>query len=159
MRTLYESILDDEEVLVTDTKKQLKNWVVALKNLMKKSSRKDILNFLNGEFVANEFKSLVNKYGERMYWECPERLDYKMSCELRDKKAPNSPTPIFAAKITHDDPNVLKIFLQRLDHVSPHTGSLIKEKDLIEFKKKLMKYGCKYGDDNEYYGSATFLEI
>lgn len=159
MRTLYESILDDEEVLVTDTKKQLKNWVVVLKNLMKKSSKKDILNFLNGEFVANDFKLLIDKYSERMYWECPERFDYKTICELRDKKAPNSPTPIFSAKITHDDPNVLKIFLQRLDYISPYTGSLIKEKDLVEFKKKLMKYGCKYGNDDEYYGSATFLEI
>ena len=46
MKTLYESILDDEEVLMSKTKESVKDWFAVLKTMMSdpSSKEKDIIN-------------------------------------------------------------------------------------------------------------------
>lgn len=48
MKTLYESILDDEEVLISKTKESVKDWFAVLKAMMSdpSSKEKDIINML-----------------------------------------------------------------------------------------------------------------
>jgi hypothetical protein len=48
MKTLYESILDDEEVLMSKTKESVKDWFAVLKTMMSdpSSKEKDIINML-----------------------------------------------------------------------------------------------------------------
>ena len=48
MKTLYESILDDEEVLMSKTKESVKDWFTVLKAMMSEpsSKEKDIINML-----------------------------------------------------------------------------------------------------------------
>lgn len=48
MKTLYESILDDEDVLISDIKNTSGNWFETLKNMMSdpSSKEKDIINML-----------------------------------------------------------------------------------------------------------------
>ena len=70
MKTLYESILDDEEVLMSKTKETVKDWFAVLKAMMSESSgetneHKDIINMLenNESFqkdIINMFKDKSN---------------------------------------------------------------------------------------------------
>lgn len=64
MKTLYESILDDEEVLISKTKETVKDWFAILKTMMTESSgkndeHKDIINMLeNNESFQKDIMSM-----------------------------------------------------------------------------------------------------
>lgn len=64
MKTLYESILDDEEGLISKTKETVKNWFVVLKTMMGESSgkndeHKDVINMLeNNESFQKDIMSI-----------------------------------------------------------------------------------------------------
>jgi hypothetical protein len=64
MKTLYESILDDEEVLMSKTKESVKDWFAVLKTMMSESSgkndeHKDIINMLeNNESFQKDIMSV-----------------------------------------------------------------------------------------------------
>ena len=69
MKSLYESILDDEDVLIGNVKKQSSNWLLNLKHLMlNNASEQDILDFLNSELVEKDIKPLFKKL-DNTYWE------------------------------------------------------------------------------------------
>lgn len=90
MKTLYESILDDEDVLIDKTQKDAsRNWVFALKQLFtNNSSFDDILKFLNSKPVEDNLSELFVDF-KRMEW----TIEYDKSipvCKLIDKKGGNS---------------------------------------------------------------------
>jgi hypothetical protein len=64
MKTLYESILDDEETLMSKTKETVKDWFAVLKAMMAESSgrndeHKDIINMLeNNEAFQKDIMSM-----------------------------------------------------------------------------------------------------
>lgn len=80
MKTLYESILDDEEVLMSKAKETSKNWFVILENMMSEypSNKQDIINMLknNETFqkdIMNVFKDKSNIEIKDVVWESYER--------------------------------------------------------------------------------------
>lgn len=83
MKTLYESILDDEEVLISKTKESVKDWFTVLKTMMTESSgetneHKDIINMLenNESFqkdIINMFKDKSNIEIKAIAWGPDER--------------------------------------------------------------------------------------
>ena len=81
MKTLYESILDDENVLVNDIKTH-SNWLLALKELMiADAPEKDILEFLNNSRpIKNIIKGLFNNT-KNVYWEVSKK-DGMSICRL-----------------------------------------------------------------------------
>ena len=80
MKTLYESILDDEKVLMSKTKESAKDWFVVLKAMMSEpsSKEKDIINMLknNETFqkdIMNVFKDKSNIEIKPVLWGPDER--------------------------------------------------------------------------------------
>lgn len=83
MKTLYESILDDEEVLMSKTKESVKDWFAVLKTMMTESSgrndeHKDIINMLknNESFqkdIMSVFKDKSNIEIKAIVWGPDER--------------------------------------------------------------------------------------
>ena len=68
MKTLYESILDDEDVLIDDIKKSSNNWLLVLKQMIfNNSSEEDVLEFLNSKMVENDIKPIFKNF-KPAYW-------------------------------------------------------------------------------------------
>lgn len=85
MKTLYESILDDEDILISDTKKASQNWLLIVKNMLEQdSSTEDILKFLNSKIVTDNIKPMFKKF-ENMQWKY-EKNKFCSYCTLFNKK-------------------------------------------------------------------------
>ena len=68
MKSLYESILDDEDILIGDIKKSSNNWLLILKQMIFNNySEEDILEFLNSKIVENDIKPLFKNF-KPAYW-------------------------------------------------------------------------------------------
>lgn len=82
MKRLYESILDDEEVLVNKATNTYSNWLLVLKELMiTDAPEKDILEFLNNSKpIKNIIKDLFNNT-KNVYWEVSKK-DGMSTCRL-----------------------------------------------------------------------------
>ena len=75
MKSLYESILDDEDVLIGDIKKSSNNWLLILKQMIFNNySEEDILEFLNSKIVENDIKPLFKNF-KPVYWEACLNVD------------------------------------------------------------------------------------
>lgn len=76
MKSLYESILDDEDVLIGDIKKSSNNWLLILKQMIFNNySEEDILEFLNSKIVENDIKPLFKNF-KPVYWEACLNEEY-----------------------------------------------------------------------------------
>ena len=76
MKSLYESILDDEDVLIDDIKKSSNNWLLVLKQMIfNNSSEENVLEFLNGKIVENDIKPLFKNL-KPVYWEACLNEEY-----------------------------------------------------------------------------------
>ena len=85
MKTLYESILDDEDVLISKTKKDSQNWLLTVKNMLEQDySAEDILKFLNSKIVTDSIKPMFKKF-ENMQWKYGKNQLYS-HCKLFNKK-------------------------------------------------------------------------
>ena len=85
MKSLYESILDDEDVLISGTKKHLGNWLLTVKNMLEQEySAEDILKFLNSKIVTDSIKPMFKKF-ENMQWEYGKNMVCS-HCTLFNKK-------------------------------------------------------------------------
>jgi hypothetical protein len=68
MKSLYESILDDEEVLIEKTRGIVKNHLVCLKQLFHTQNNEErILNYLN--LNKDYFSKFFKKMDDRLVWE------------------------------------------------------------------------------------------
>lgn len=73
MRTLYESILDDEEVLINNARKGA-HWVRAACSLMlDKCTPEYVLEFLNSDIVTKSLSKVFSKY-KNYDWKYTESL-------------------------------------------------------------------------------------
>ena len=62
MKTLYESILDDEDVLISKTKKDSQNWLLTLKRAMlNNASNEDLAEIINQDIVKKEVSKIFYK--------------------------------------------------------------------------------------------------
>lgn len=85
MKTLYESILDDEDVLISDIKKTSQNWLLTVKNMLEQDySAEDILKFLNGKIVTDSIKPMFKNF-ENMQWKYGKYDEFSY-CTLFNKK-------------------------------------------------------------------------
>lgn len=91
MKTLYKSILDDEDVLMNNAKESTKNWLIILKNLLiTKASKETILNFLYSKQVEDAIKPAF-KNRNKFYWVVEEyRTGYYCNLYGRTKNKKQS---------------------------------------------------------------------
>lgn len=65
---IKESLLDDEDVLVNNVRKDSQNWLLTIKNMLEQDcSAEDILKFLNSKIVTDSIKPMFKKF-ENMQW-------------------------------------------------------------------------------------------
>lgn len=67
MKTLYESILDDEDVLISNVKKNTGDWLDVLKQLLANNRSEDeILDYLNNDAMKELSKFYIKP--KQVYW-------------------------------------------------------------------------------------------
>jgi hypothetical protein len=82
MKSLYESILDDEDVLVKNTRKTTSNWLVGLKYMLENSySEDDIRNFLSQDFVTRDIEPIFKDF-KKAHWEIGKSNRGSYYCNL-----------------------------------------------------------------------------
>lgn len=90
MKSLYESILDDEDILVKNTQKTL-NWLVSLKYMLENSySEDDIRDFLSQDFVIKDIEPIFKDF-KKVHWEIGKtnRGSYYCNLESGTKRSIN----------------------------------------------------------------------
>ena len=132
MRTLYESILDNDEVLVADTKKSVNNPFVMIFNLLNGS--KDIRDDFKTQM---EIKKIFNKY-------LAEGLPYEVTSNIRFRFQPEF-FSIYTNKLSyHEDLiTITQNNLEAAKELNTHKGDKIAVLFLDDkaFRKQLKEYG------------------
>lgn len=149
MKSLCESILDDEEELIGRSIKTYSNWLLTLKELMiTDTPEKDILEFLNNSKpIKNIIKDLFNNIKD-VYWEVSKKDDMSI-CQLYSgtvRSINKSSCPIFIKQI-----NSRKIVISFSSY-----NSLLKSvanninKNIFDDLKDLFVYlGAKYVNNSK----------
>ena len=82
MKSLYESILDDENVLVKNTQKTTSNWLVSLKYMMENNyPESDITNLLSQDFVIKDIEPIFKDF-KKAHWEIGKSNRGSYYCNL-----------------------------------------------------------------------------
>ena len=144
MRTLYESILDDEDVLISNVKKQSNNWLLNLKYLMlNNASKQDILDFLNSELVKKDIKPLFKKL-DNAYWELhnADNEYYSTFCTLYGGSARSvSKSPALINILPKD--KYLTIVINKPKNIITSIRKNVNEETLLNFYKVIEEMGGK----------------
>ena len=147
MKTLYESILDDEGTLIVRNKIP-DNWLVILKMLLQhKASKEDVLKHLNSDEVQKDIKPIFKKF-DSVYWDTEgyydpdtDKDDIPEICLLfGDSIRATNNTPVVLSVTLVKKHIVIKINYKKL--ISSIKQNVVENK-LIRFKKLLMSMGAK----------------
>jgi hypothetical protein len=144
MKTLYESILDDEDVLVDKIIKTHSNWLLVLKELMiADAPEKDILEFLNNSKpIENIIKGLFNNT-KNVYWEVSKK-DGMNICRLYDgsiRSINKSSCPI---RIKQINSRIIVISFSPYNDLLKSVANNINKNVFDNLKNLFMHFGAKY---------------
>ena len=149
MKTLYESILDDEDVLIGQTKELANNWLLNLKFAMLNNDNDEYIEkIINQDAVKNEISKIFYKFDGRMKW-LVGKYDGQFKstyCILKDTKERSKypPKPVISfmswdwkrEKITIDIPDI--------HDLSKTASKNVKPSELLKFKQRLIELGAEY---------------
>ena len=149
MKSLYESILDDEDVLVSNAKKHLENWLLVLKYAMKnRVDDEELESIVNDKKVKKEVSKIFHQFDGRMKWTAgklnisPLKTVY---CILQDTKERSKycrkPTIMFALETGRDE---MVISIADFDQLTKTAQKNVKESELLKFKQYLLDNGARY---------------
>ena len=144
MKTLYESILDDEDILVDKIIKTHSNWLLVLKELMITGApEKDILEFLNNSKpIENIIKGLFNNT-KNVYWEVSKK-DGISICRLYDGSIRNinkSSCPILIKQINS---KTIVISFSSYNSLLKSVANNINKNVFDNLKNLFVFFGAKY---------------
>ena len=145
MKTLYESILDDEDILISDIKKISQNWLLVLKNAMLNFSGNDdeIVDFMNSGEVKKAIKPLFHKFDGRVRW-IAGKHKYGVFCMLIDQKEKSKYYhPPVISFILYPDNDFLTIKVSNYNNLTLTTRKNTKEDELLKFKEYIIDNGAK----------------
>lgn len=143
MKTLYESILDDEDVLIGDIKKSSNNWLLILKQMIFNNySEKDILEFLNSKIVENDIKPLFKNF-KPVYWEaCLNEKYYDNYIALHgDSLRSTSKTPVILTILIKE--KRITIIINKPKGLITSIRRNVNEEKLLNFYKVIENMGAK----------------
>lgn len=148
MKTLYESILDDEDVLVSDVKTH-SNWLLALKELLiTDTPEQDILEFLNNSKpIENIIKGLFNNT-KNVYWEVSKK-DGMNICRLYDgsiRSINKSSCPILIRRL---DSKRITILFSSYNHLLKSVANNINKNVFDNLKNLFIYFGAKYASNSK----------
>ena len=146
MKTLYESILDNEDVLISDIEKTSQNWPLIVKNMLEQEyPAEDILKFLNSKTVVDNIKPMFKKF-EDMEWSCGKWDEFSY-CNLYNKKERKKYGPkniiSFVYYFSKRFATILGVFVDipNLDELPATTrNNIIKDKYEVWFNRLFSDY-------------------
>lgn len=151
MKTLYESILDDEDVLVDEIIKTNSNWLLVLKELMITDTPEEvILEFLdNSKPVENIIKELFNNTKD-VYWEVSKK-DNMSICRLyngsvRSRSINKSSCPMLIKQINS---RRIVILFSSYSHLLKSVANNINKNVFDNLKDLFVYFGAKYVNNSK----------
>ena len=148
MKTLYESILDDEDVLIGQTKELASNWLLNLKFAMLNNDNDEYIEkIINQDAVKNEISKIFYKFDGRMKW-LAGKYDGQFKsiyCILKDTKERSKypPKPVISFMLWGDDKKIT-INVSDIYDLSKTASKNVKPTELLKFKQRLLKLGAEY---------------
>lgn len=147
MKSLYESILDDEVVLTKNAMEISRNWLLVLKHaILNKASEEDLKKIINQDNVKNEVSKIFYKFDNRMHWIAGYMNTSIKSayCILRDtKERVTVPKPVLMF-VVDDNEDIMRIHIADISSLSKTASKNVKPTELLKFKQYLLKLGAKY---------------
>ena len=145
MKSLYESILDDEDVLIDDVKKSSNNWLLVLKQMIfNNSSEEDVLEFLNSKIVENDIKPLFKNL-KPVYWEAclnEEYYDNYMVLYGSSMRS-TSKSPVILTILIKEEQKRLTIIINKPKSLIASIRRNVNEEKLLNFYKVIENMGAK----------------
>ena len=164
MKTLYESILDDEDVLIGKTKELANNWLLTLKFAMLNNYNEEYIEkIINQDAVKNEISKIFYNFDGRMKWIVSKyNGQFKATyCILEDTKVRSKYHSKSAISFVLWDSNVKKITINvsNIYELSKTASKNVKPSELLKFKQRLMELGAEYSKTGAGKVREDVLEI
>lgn len=149
MKTLYESIMDDEDILIGRTKESVNNWLLVLKELMiADAPENDILEFLdNSKPIENIIKELFNNT-KNVYWEVSKK-DGMSTCQLWSgsvRSINKSSSPILIKQINSKR---IVILFSSYNYLLKSVANNINKSVFDDLKNLFVYLGAKYVNNSK----------
>lgn len=144
---IYESILDDEDILVDDIKKSSNNWLLVLKQMIfNNSSEENVLEFLNSKIVENDIKPLFKNF-KPVYWEACLNTDgewYDKCITLYGNSLRSvSKSPVILTILIKEEQKRLTIIINKPKSLITSIRRNVNEEKLLNFYKVIENMGAK----------------
>ncbi len=163
MKTLYESILDDEDVLIGKTKELANNWLLTLKFAMINNNEENIEKIINQDVVKNEISKIFYNFDGRMKWVAGKYDGQFKStyCILKDTKERSKHLLKSVISFMLWDWNTKKINIEVSDihDLSKTASKNVKPSELLKFKQRLIELGAEYSKTGTGKVREDVLEI
>ena len=148
MKTLYESILDDEDVLISKTKELANNWLLTLKFAMLNNDDEEYIEkIINQDAVKKEISKIFYKFDGRMKWLIGKyNGQFKSNyCILKDTKERSkyAPKPVILI-MRQGNNDYIHISVANIHDLSKTASKNVKPSELLKFKQRLIELGAEY---------------
>ena len=146
---IKESLLDDEDVLISGAEKVSKNWLLTLKRAMlNDASEEDLERIISQEIVEKEVSKLFYKFDGRMKWNCGKYTIASkrgIYCILKDTKERTMyPPKSVLSFILWDNNDYIHIRVANIHDLTKTASNNVKSAELEKFKKYLLELGAEY---------------
>jgi hypothetical protein len=164
MKSLYESILDDEDVLIDKTKKLANNWLLSLKFAMLNNDDDEYIEkIINQDAVKNEISKIFYKFDGRMKWVAGKyNGQFKSNyCILKDTKARSKyhSKSVISFMLWDSNDEKITINVPNIYELSKTTSKNVKPSELLKFKQRLLELGAEYSKTGTGKVREDVLEI
>ena len=164
MKSLYESILDDEDVLIGKTKELVNNWLLTLKFAMLNNEDEEYIEkIINQDAVKNEISKIFYKFDGRMKWVAGKyNGQFKSNyCILKDTKERSKypPKPVISFILWDWNAKKITIDIPDIHDLSKTAGKNVKPTELLKFKQRLIELGAEYSKTGAGKVREDVLEI
>lgn len=147
---IKESLLDDEEDLISGAEKASKNWLLTLKRAMLDDEDEEYIEkIINQDIVKKEISKIFYKFDGRMKWLVGKyNGQFKSNyCILKDTKERSKYTSIPVISIIRwhaANKNIITIEIENIDNLSKTASKNVNPVELEKFKKYLLELGAEY---------------
>jgi hypothetical protein len=157
MKTLYESILDDEDVLIQDVKNSTEWFNIVKQQLIKYtecggsySARREVYdNVVNNEIIKSTFKKVFKKPDD-FEWNKLMYSDFLGTCfQLSDAKHRDWTHLERVIRFDYKPNKYFRIELKKPEHLTRSTANKIKMKKYIELIEDIKKIAKKDWTESE----------
>ena len=153
MKTLQdyinESILDDEDVLISGAKKHFDNWLLVLKYAMiNRVDDEELESIVNDEKFKKEVSKIFHQFDGRMKWVVGKYDGQFKStyCILKDTKERSKypPKPVISFILWSWNDKKITINVSDIQDLTKTASKNVKPSELLKFKQRLLELGAEH---------------